>query len=196
MPNHCENDLLIRGPYEDRDDFMRAISSETEEGHPYYAILANLYPCPEELLETCAPTKVVMTQEEADRINEEYFDLMPNLSENLHVKAITEEEADLRSRKYGGINWYDWCISHWGTKWGDYDLRLSWHSPDETLLTFCTAWSPPEPGIALISKKFPTLTFSLSYYEAGMGFSGNTSYKDGVIVAESYNDDYKGPRGG
>jgi hypothetical protein len=44
---------------------------------------------------------------------------------------------------------------------------------------FESAWSPPETGIANISKLFPELSFVMSYTEEGMDFYGATAFRNG-----------------
>lgn len=55
------------------------------------------------------------------------------------VQKITQAEADRRMREYGALDWYEWALENWGTKWGTYD-----HEWDEgtMILHFQTAWSP------------------------------------------------------
>lgn len=43
--------------------------------------------------------------------------------------------------KYGAVSWYDWRVSHWGTKWNAYYQ----YSDSDDSIGFDTAWSMPEP---------------------------------------------------
>jgi len=56
---------------------------------------------------------------------------------------------------------------------------------DGTELTFSseTKWSPPEEWIQNISKEFGVL-IECEYSEAGAGFAGKLSYKDGVKIMD------------
>lgn len=40
-------------------------------------------------------------------------------------------------------NWYDWSVSHWGTKWNAYDVV----EVSDEQITFDTAWAHPAPVI-------------------------------------------------
>ena len=111
MPNHCENELLIVGYASAIDDFISQITVRDEEAikqmesfygdiHPV-KILDNLYPCPEEL-------------------------------KNVKANFLSPEEDDdegkakaLNVKLYGHADWYSWCNDNWGTKWGDYEGRLT-----------------------------------------------------------------------
>lgn len=176
MPNHCSNDLYIRGPKKEVKRFIEAVKGE-EEGE--YRICQNLYPCPQELIDTPSGSF-----------------------------GNTEEEAEVQKHnieKYGHKDWYDWCIANWGTKWGDYDTTIEDdrfmedYSDDDSVIiemSFDSAWSPPIPAFAKISQDFSELTFELRYYEGGMGFEGITRLCDGNISELYYSEDYWGQRGG
>lgn len=89
------------------------------------------------------------------------------------------------------INWYNWNIENWGTKWSANNAYLS-ESYNEGVddvaeYEFETAWSPAEPVIAALSAKFPTLTISHRYCEAGIGYAGQVVYREGQeITREDY----------
>lgn len=60
---------------------------------------------------------------------------MPN---NIYRGDLGKREMEL----YGSANWYDWCVSRWGTKWDAYNS--SFNESDNTLW-FDTAWTCPIP---------------------------------------------------
>jgi hypothetical protein len=64
-------------------------------------------------------------------------------------------------------NWYNWNIENWGTKWNASDVYIS-----DGVIDFETAWSPAEPVIASLAKRFPEVTFIHDYVEQGIGFVG------------------------
>lgn len=82
--------------------------------------------------------------------------------------------------KFGYTNWYDFCVSEWGTKWdvgGDgYEAQ---DIPSGLIMSFDSAWAPPIQAY----EKMMDLGFSVraSYYEPGMAFCG---------VWEDGSDDY------
>ena len=85
-------------------------------------------------------------------------------------------------------NWYDWRITNWGTKWDVQisDVLESDTTQDHAKVVYCfdTAWSPPTSGIQEISNQFPLLTFTLNYWEAGMGFKGKYKCKAGEVLLD------------
>lgn len=53
-------------------------------------------------------------------------------------------------RECGGLmDWYDWNIAMWGTKWNAYDFER----PSETTVLFETAWSAPHKVIERLSEQ-------------------------------------------
>ena len=129
-------------------------------------------------------------------------------------KEMDDERARLGYKefheKYGadvkdGYNagGYDWCIENWGTKWNAYSIKF-----DRLSVRFDTAWSPPEPVIIALAKKFPNVSFHLEYFECGVGFAGGFScygeddwYMDDEFVPgtqsdEWFTNEYCGNRGG
>ena len=110
--------------------------------------------------------------------------------------------------KYGHDNWYDWCNSKWGTKWGDYSLTTNgithnknykystlengetdYENPVATLsgessihFEYDTAWAPGCDELAnAIVNRFPKLSGFISYEEPGMGFAGQLIFANGEI---------------
>lgn len=53
-----------------------------------------------------------------------------------------------------------WAREHWGTKWNAFetDLAVDVAGPDSSIIgTFMTAWTPPEPVMKELSRRFPDL---------------------------------------
>jgi hypothetical protein len=116
-------------------------------------------------------------------------------------------------KKYGTDNWYDWCNTNWGTKWGDYNIDKSQVSAlvrysypigidgckdydngiEDTSNSYVhfyydTAWAPGSDELsAALCLKFPELNFNLYYEEQGMGFAGQVKIKKGEI---DYSDNW------
>ena len=74
--------------------------------------------------------------------------------------------------------WYDWSVTHWGTKWEDA-MRLDEIDGTTVRMSGETAWAPPIDGYATVSAMFPTLTFVLDYTEEGGWFVGATRFHNG-----------------
>lgn len=92
---------------------------------------------------------------------------------------LSKEEHNRLVNLYGSTNWYDFCISNWGTKWdvggdnGHIDNETNLNTGASVQLTFISAWSPP---IGLFSKLIQEgYDVTAYYYESGMGFCGKYS---------------------
>lgn len=85
-----------------------------------------------------------------------------------------EEDTARNVEVHGYGNWYDFCVSRWGTKWDvdaydtvEYDDQ---HDKNGITFGFDSAWSPPT-GVyeALVEQGFSVRAY---YYEPGMCFAG------------------------
>lgn len=84
--------------------------------------------------------------------------------------------------------WYDWSLTHWGTKWED-DMRLRYADANRLRFTGETAWAPPTNGYQTVSAQWPTLTFWLDYSEESGQFVGAVQYHNGEEIAlREYSD--------
>ena len=108
------------------------------------------------------------------------FEKILPMPDYIYCGNVGAEEREI----YGKNNWYDWSIENWGTKWNSLDAEV--HSNE---IYFQTAWSPCIPVIAALSKKFPTMYFTYTFYEPGIGFCGKRVYKNGELIF-SYDGDY------
>jgi hypothetical protein len=86
-------------------------------------------------------------------------------------------------QKYpGDLNWYDWSINHWGTKWNAYETVII----DDDKLSFQTAWSAPWPIFEEWSRQCPEEVMTIAFADEDLGSNlGMFQMKDGVIVKDS-----------
>ena len=91
------------------------------------------------------------------------------------------------SQRYGKNNWYDWSITHWGTKW-DADATLTMDLPDFLVYRFESAWSPPVAWLTKVAQDFPRLRFTLIYDEPGMGFAGTAIANLGKLIVDTWKE--------
>ena len=72
-------------------------------------------------------------------------------------------------------NWYDWCITNWGTKW-DPEVHLEYtdngDGTAEITGWFDTAWSPPIEALSSLADDWDSCYIELYYHESGMCFVG------------------------
>ena len=77
------------------------------------------------------------------------FNKVVPMPKNIFTGNLGDEER----KKYGSLNWYDWSLENWGTKWNSVDAVVERISDTEIDYFFLTAWSPPmEIYLALLNK--------------------------------------------
>jgi len=68
--------------------------------------------------------------------------------------------------------WYDWRVQNWDTKWDAYDVEVVDPDPENTEITFNTAWSPPESICHALREQYPDVSISWFYDEPGEEIAG------------------------
>lgn len=74
--------------------------------------------------------------------------------------------------KYGAETWYDWHYQRWGCKWNATTYGIT-ESDGHITCYFDTPWSPPREWFATLCETFPTIDFTLSFFEPGWWFAGD-----------------------
>src|SRR5262245_27632897 len=141
MPNWCENDLTISGASEALDRFI-TVGLDFNTAIPY----------PEEYAALDRATRAWEAE---------------------HPYGSDAYKAHWQERPKDGYNHggYEWCVKHWGCKWpAAEDTMIDRLTPTKAKSSFETPWSPPLPVIEKWSELYPDLTFTLKFYERGMGF--------------------------
>ena len=106
-------------------------------------------------------------------------------------QAKLEADTKRNREELGYDNWYDYCVSEWGTKWDVGESGASDIHPDGKMLHtyFDSAWSPP----VYAYEKLVELGFGVDamYYEGGMGYAGSfgSEYGDQEINLEGMRAD-------
>ena len=179
MPNWCNNALNICGPPKSIDKFMDDITTGPGESDGTnsgmgndYEILNNLVPVPESLKEVTSRFGTIGDDDPE------------------------KEQKQENIEEHGAVDWYEWCCTNWGTKWGDNQTHLVHEdlvgSDEDTLkkvmLRFDSAWSPPIEGMDVVASKYPDIMFDLRYWEPGMGFQGFKIWGSGESQHEATMD--------
>ena len=94
------------------------------------------------------------------------------------IQLVAAEESNLK--KYGYKNWYDWCVSEWGTKWNaggsdNADMQIDFDEDGDdsiALFQFDTAWAPALGVLEKLRDDHPELSVECRYHEPGVGFMG------------------------
>ena len=95
------------------------------------------------------------------------------MEETCHEKDNGDKELRFSAHfpEPDGVDWWNWRVANWGTKWEGqiYSLTLT---ENELTIGFSSAWSPPTEWLKKIALIFPELNFELTYMETGVWFAG------------------------
>ena len=153
MPNWCANTITISHP-------DMAMMKRVVKGYNQHRLLDEFIPIPLELKEGA------MNMDELMKIrNWEY------------KKELDKVREELNRKYFGYKDWYDFCVSEWGTKWDigrditySPTLRIKDIKNKTVTFDFDSAWSFPSGAY----EKLSDMGFSIRamYYEGGVGFCG------------------------
>ncbi len=87
-------------------------------------------------------------------------------------------------------DWYNWNYDNWGTKWAPSEIQLQSISENSAEFLFVTPWGTSDRLFTNIAAIYPTLDFTLSYSESGMGFCGAIRWTDGKVSGDCHVSDY------
>ena len=104
------------------------------------------------------------------------------MPENTFTGNLGEDERK-KCAEENTPNWYDWCVSNWGTKWDtcDGDWNYEDAGDGQAILSgnFQTAWGPPVGVYTHCQEAHPDLHIEAMYYEGGCAFAGMWNSIDG-----------------
>lgn len=183
MPNHVENDFFVKGIKTDLIKFKKFAQDKDS------LLSANKFiPYPKKYKDLDDKRAII------DKKRTEFI--------NANVTKIGLETARKKAwEKFPSIKdgfnsgGYDWCCNNWGTKWGMYDASIVTESKDTIQYFFRSAWSPPIKVIEKMSKMFPSIEFTLYFFECGAQFAGVLKMKNKKVLKNEVTK-YTGTRGG
>lgn len=124
--------------------------------------------------------ELILPKTEVERMKEQYADKFEE------VINLGKAQVD-NAKKYDAINWYEWSIRNWGTKWNSNSYEAG---EDGRSFYFETAWSPALPVILELSKQHPEMKFGCLYSDEEIGCRvGYALIHDGKIDFEGSFDD-------
>lgn len=197
MPNHCQNTITITGERGYLEDFIYFHLTNMENPLNTDDISDNMFtkfsfesvlPRPKALKDISYGAYTI--DGERHRVWREV--------DGKNV-VIPEDEYKELYEKHGAVNWYDWCIKNWSTKWDCYDFSMDtninsnlWYQPVNMgqrpqfymlEMSFTTAWSPPENVLLHLSMMNPRLLICNKWQEEG-GYEGEFVYMGGDCIYE------------
>lgn len=191
MPNHVYNRLTVTGPHDRLQEMLTRVKDDKEGVGSFD--FNKLIPMPESLniecsartteglkmyKEFCKVTEILPLAVEEELLREYQKD-HPEFTDDLFNLGKT---ALNNLRQYGSVDWYDWSIRNWDTKWNAYGLiPLAWNSDEECTFGFYTAWTAPEEVIKKLAAEYSDLHITHVWVneDLGSGFHGLAVYENG-----------------
>jgi len=92
------------------------------------------------------------------------------------IAPMPKELEDTKAPSDDGINWYNWRLNKWGTKW-DVHCHFVEYEKDKggtytVELSFDSAWSPPVQAFEILKEQYPEIDVDHYYFEPGCDFCG------------------------
>lgn len=199
MPNWCDCDYYVScdDPVKLKEFLDSLQSAENEHGVVIYKLCDSAVPMPDEIRNTGSPIFQVRYTKTAEKKNAEYAALNEGTGDGAcRERYMTLGRRRQLVRKYGADNWYEWCLGHWGSKWGDCDTWLVDSDDYHLTFRFESPWGPPDIALHKLAGLFPALRIRLDYFECGMGYNGYVVWRNGQVWDEMYSENYRGGRGG
>lgn len=92
-----------------------------------------------------------------------------------HIRTYIAGYFNLK--RYGSINWYNWALTNWGTKWNANTENVA-----SDVIEFQTAWSAPLPVYIKLSKELPDEVIEVTYADEDIGSNcGILRFKNGEV---------------
>lgn len=143
-----------------------------------------IFDCPQERLQEILRAICYEEDSNAEKTGLGTIDFNKIIQMPDHIYRGNLGQAEMR--QYGKNNWYDWSISHWGTKWNSYenDCDENTHT-----LSFQTAWAAPHPVIERLAERYPDVRITHEWADEDMGYNvGTVEYAEGEIVGKEIPD--------
>ena len=199
MANKIANKLVVNATTEeDIEKFLSAIIG-IENGEFLHIDFERIFPTPKCLPDTLCDSEheialyyYLMTTGNEDMVDK-LFTFPQLFSMDIYKDKTEKELSDYKIRgekifnialQCGSIDWRDWRINNWGTKWNAYETDIDCFD-GSVVLSFYTANHGAIPVIKKLVEMFPNLEFFYKYadeviaYNCGeaYGVDGNFSFK-------------------
>lgn len=198
MPNWVQNNIYLHGSDEDIKKVLELVKSEESEFD-----FNKIIPMPKELeiassslnelgIVCFLSNRLTIPFEQLDK---HCLGYVTNMFDSNWARTIYDERLPDRRdefdklyeigkvcceniRKYGYMDWYDWCRDNWGTKWNSCEVYI-----EDNCISFQTAWSVPDPifeAFAYICDEY-NVTFDGEYADENRGYNtGHISSENGI----------------
>jgi len=194
MPNWVENKLSI----ETDETTIKQLKYQTSvtgehEGVEGYSIASSLYPLPHELQYvsgTGGDEKYFILHDKIvkpPKMDEDYFKIVRGEDPRYTIRPLTSGEKNQLMEMHGAVNWYDWNVANYGTKWGDVETELVVDHEDYLSFVFRSAWAPAHKLAEKISEDFKA-TVTLKHESFENMDKGELIFKNGRMTKHHWEE--------
>jgi len=175
MPNWCSNVLIVEGPPDEVDAFVRKSEEQV------FIDWENTY---RDMIARARETRSILEKLKlyvlASRHKQE------NSSIGMFAAHYPPPDfvVTLGHSDFG----YEWCFAEWGTEWDVESIVTYDKGSSNARFCFKSAWAPPIKWLEVVSQKWPHLRFTMGYYEPGMGSYGYTVFENGICTDGDSNE--------
>ncbi len=197
MPNYVINTIKIEGEQSIIDEMMLFVKSDLSDFD-----FEKIIPSPESMkIESSTNTDISLAIYEFEKTGSDIrlvnylswakTENITNISELCdYIKKSNRYNKELGRLAYENIiqygckDWYEWNCKYWGTKWNSSDSSSCGNT-----ISFQTAWSTPYPVIEELSKKYPTISFTINYADEDIGSNcGTYKLQNGNLLEDIKGD--------
>ena len=199
MPNYVINIIKIEGEQHTIDELMLSVKSD-ESDFDFEKII----PSPESMkIESSTNTDISLAIYEFEKAGSDHklvnylsypWAKAANVKNTLELCEYLKKNGRYQEElgkityenivQYGCKDWYEWNCKYWGTKWNSSDSFSN-----ENTISFQTAWSTPYPVIEELSKKYPTIIFTIDYADEDIGSNcGTYKFQNGLLLEDIEGD--------
>lgn len=183
MPNWVSNSISISGKEKDLKQIVKYVKSKTSDFD-----FNKIIPMPKSLAETEASSNNYWDLYEYCKKNN--LPIPPICLDRIWHKANKQPDLEKGEqlynniKNYGYLNWYDWSVDNWGTKWNvlSEDIEITLKDKEVLEISFQTAWSPPFPIFEEITKKFSIVTLVAKCISEGIDVEYEFTYYGGEMI--------------
>jgi len=194
MPNWVDNKLSI----ETDETTIKQLKFQTcilgeHEGVEGYSIASSLYPLPHELQYvsgTGGDEKYFILHDKIvkpPKMDEDYFKIVRGEDPRYTIRPLTSGEKNQLMEMHGAVNWYDWNVANYGTKWGDVETELVVDHEDYLSFVFRSAWAPAHKLAEKISEDFKA-TVTLKHESFENMDKGELVFKNGRMTKHHWEE--------
>lgn len=201
MPNHITNKITFKGTDQQVSDVKEFIKGEPfDNGEERKIDFNKVIPMPKgvevetnsrvtQWVSICTNGVRSSDGSEADILKRlQLANAIKALEGPENVKDFSEKDFEdfvqcLRNvRSSGFMNWYEWSIQNWGTKWNAYGFGD--RDTNDTIY-FETAWSAPLPVLEKLAEKFPDVIIDFKWADEDTGTNtGHIVVKGGEVLVD------------